>query len=170
MSLRIEDYALIGNTRTAAMVGNNGSIDWLCMPRFDSGACFAALLGNPANGHWLIAPSNTVRTVRRRYRGPTLILENEFATDSGTVVVVDFMPLAERHQQVDVVRIVRGLRGTVPMRMQAVFRFDYGHIVPWVTSRDHGLRAIAGADALKLRTTVPMRGENMTTFCKFTVA
>src|ERR1700730_9109651 len=105
MSLRIEDYALIGNTRTAALVGNNGSIDWLCMPRFDSGACFAALLGSPANGHWLIAPSNAVRTGRRRYRGPTLILESEFVTDSGAVVVVDFMPIAEHHQQVDVVRI-----------------------------------------------------------------
>ena len=89
MSLRIEDYALIGNTRTAALVGNDGSIDWLCMPRFDSGACFAALLGSPANGRWLIAPSNAVRTVRRRYRGPTLILENEFVTDSGTVTVVE---------------------------------------------------------------------------------
>jgi GH15 family glucan-1,4-alpha-glucosidase len=170
MSLRIEDYALIGNTRTAALVGNNGSIDWLCMPRFDSGACFAALLGSPANGHWLIAPSNAVRTVRRRYRGPTLILESEFVTDSGAVVVVDFMPIAEHHQQVDVVRIVRGLRGAVPMRMQVVFRFDYGHIVPWVTRRDHGLRAIAGPDALKLRTPVTMHGENMTTVSEFTVA
>ena len=170
MSLRIEDYALIGNTRTAALVGNNGSIDWLCMPRFDSGACFAALLGSPANGHWLIAPSNAVRTVRRRYRGPTLILENEFVTDSGAVEVVDFMPIAERHQQVDVVRIVCGLSGTVPMRMEAVFRFDYGHIVPWVTRRDHGLRAIAGPDALKLRTPVPLRGENMTTVSEFTIA
>jgi GH15 family glucan-1,4-alpha-glucosidase len=169
VSLRIEDYALIGNTRTAALVGNNGSIDWLCMPRFDSGACFAALLGSPANGHWLIAPSDAAWTVRRRYRGPTLILENEFVTDTGTVVVVDFMPIAERHQQVDVVRIVRGLRGTVPMRMQVAFRFDYGHIVPWVTHPDHGLRAIAGPDALKLRTPVPMRGENMTTVSEFTV-
>ena len=163
MSLRIEDYALIGNTRTAALVGNNGSIDWLCMPRFDSGACFATLLGSPANGHWLIAPGNDVRTVRRRYRGPTLILENEFVTDSGAVAVVDFMPIAERHQQVDVVRIVRGLRGKVPMRMQVAFRFDYGHIVPWITSGVHGLRAIAGPDALELRTPVPMRGEGLNT-------
>jgi GH15 family glucan-1,4-alpha-glucosidase len=169
MSLRIEDYALIGNTRSAALVGNNGSIDWLCMPRFDSGACFAALLGSPANGHWIIAPSSAVRKVRRRYRGPTLILETQFVTDSGVVEVVDFMPIVERHQQVDVVRIVRGLRGTVPMRMRVVFRFDYGHIVPWVTRRDHGLRAIAGPDALKLQTPVPMRGVNMTTVSEFTV-
>jgi GH15 family glucan-1,4-alpha-glucosidase len=99
MSLRIEDYALIGNTRTAALVGNNGSIDWLCMPRFDSGACFAALLGSPANGHWIIAPSNAVRTIRRQYRGPTLVLANEFETDTGAVEVVDFMPIAERPLQ-----------------------------------------------------------------------
>ncbi len=170
MGLRIEDYALIGNTRTAALVGNNGSIDWLCMPRFDSGACFAALLGSQENGHWLIAPSSPARRVHRRYRGPTLVLETEFVTDSGAVEVIDFMPIAERHQQVDVIRIVRGLRGSVPMRMQAVFRFDYGHIAPWVTrSGDHGLRAIAGPDALKLTTAVPMRGENMTTVSEFTV-
>jgi len=169
MSLRIEDYALIGNTRTAALVGNNGSIDWLCMPRFGSGACFAALLGSSANGHWLIAPRNAVRTVRRRYEGPTLILANEFVTASGAVEVVDFMPIAERHRQVDVVRIVRGLRGAVPMQMKAVFRFDYGHIVPWVTRRENGLRAIAGPDALKLTTPVPMRGENLATVSEFAV-
>lgn len=149
MSLRIEDYALIGNTHTAALVGNTGSIDWLCMPRFDSGACFAALLGTPANGRWLVAPSNPVRTIHRRYRGPTLVLENEFVTDSGAVLVVDFMPIAERHQQVDIVRIVRGLRGSVPMRMEVAFRFDYGHIAPWVTHPRHGRRAIAGPDALE---------------------
>ena len=170
MGLGIEDYALIGNTRTAALVGNNGSIDWLCMPRFDSGACFAALLGNPANGHWLIAPSNAVRTFHRRYRGPTLILENEFVTDTGAVVVVDFMPIAERHQQVDVVRIVRCLRGSVPMRMEVVFRFDYGHIAPWVTRAGHGLRATAGPDALELRTPVPMREESSNTVAEFTVS
>src|SRR5262249_37970367 len=117
MSLRIEDYAIIGNTRTVALVGNNSSIDWLCMPRFDSGACFAALLGTPANGHWQIAPSIPVQTMRRRYLGPTLVLENEFVTASGAVLVRDFMPLAKRDQRADVVRIVRGLRGVVPMRM-----------------------------------------------------
>jgi GH15 family glucan-1,4-alpha-glucosidase len=169
MKLRIEDYALIGNTRTAALVGNNGSIDWLCMPRFDSGACFAALLGQPENGHWLIAPSNEVRKVRRQYRGPTLVLGTEFETASGTVEIIDFMPIAERHDQVDVIRIVRGVRGTVPMHMEAVFRFDYGHIVPWVTKSGRGVRAIAGPDALKLESPILMRGENMSTVSEFTV-
>jgi len=169
MKLRIEDYALIGNTRTAALVGNNGSIDWLCMPRFDSGACFAALLGEPENGHWLIAPSNEVRKVRRQYRGPTLVLGTEFETASGTVEIIDFMPIAERRDQVDVIRIVRGVRGTVPMHMEAVFRFDYGHIVPWVTKSGRGVRAIAGPDALKLKSPILMRGENMSTVSEFTI-
>ena len=169
MSLKIEDYALIGNTCTAALVGNNGSIDWLCLPRFDSGACFASLLGNTDHGHWQIAPANEVRKVKRQYRGPTLVLETEFETDSGAVALVDFMPIAHRHQQGDVVRIVRGLRGSVPMKMEATFRFDYGHIVPWVTNRDHGLRAVAGPDALKLRTPIAMRGEDLTTIAEFIV-
>ena len=170
MSLKIEDYALIGNTRTSALVGNTGSIDWLCMPRFDSGACFAALLGTPANGRWLIAPSNRVRSTHRRYRGSTLVLENGFVTDSGEVVVVDFMPIAQQHQQVDVVRMVRGLRGAVPMRMDIAFRFDYGHIAPWIMHRGDGLRAIAGPDALELITQVPMRDEGSHTIAEFTVA
>jgi GH15 family glucan-1,4-alpha-glucosidase len=170
MSLKIEDYALIGNTLTTALVGNNGSIDWLCVPRFDSGACFAALLGSPANGHWQIAPSNAVRRVRRRYLGPTLILESEFVTDSGSAVVVDFMPIAERNQQqVDVIRIVRGLRGAVPMRMEAVFRFDYGLVAPWITQHDHGLSAVAGPDALELRAPVSLRNQNTGVVGEFTV-
>src|SRR5262249_34873861 len=107
MSLKIEDYAMIGNTHTVALVGNNGSIDWLCIPRFDSSACFAALLGSPANGHWQIAPNAAVQSVRRRYRGPTLVLENEFVTESGAVVVTDFMPVARRPQRTDIVRIIR---------------------------------------------------------------
>ena len=170
MSLKIEDYAMIGNTHTAALVGKNGSIDWLCMPRFDSGACFAALLGSPENGRWQIAPGDTVRTTRRRYRGPTLILETEFVTDSGEVAVVDFMPMAELHQPVTVVRVVRGLRGAVPMRMEVAFRFDYGHIAPWITHRDQGLRAIAGPDALELRTPILMSDEGSHTVAEFTVA
>jgi GH15 family glucan-1,4-alpha-glucosidase len=169
MSLKIEDYALIGNTRTAALVGNNGSIDWLCMPRFDSGACFAALLGKPENGHWQIAPSAPVRRVSRKYHGSTLVLGTEFVTDGGIVEVVDFMPIAERNQQVDVIRIVRGVQGSVPMRMEAIFRFDYGHVVPWVTKNDHGVRAVAGPDAIKLRTPVETRGENMATISDFTI-
>ena len=160
---------MIGNTRTVALVGNNGSIDWLCMPRFDSAACFAALLGSNENGYWRIAPANAVRTVRRRYSGPTLILETEFTTDSGSVVVIDFMPIA-RDQHVDVVRIVRGLRGVVSMRMEIAIRFDYGRVVPWVTQGDHGFRAIAGPDALALRTSAPISHETAASSSEFTVA
>jgi len=170
MSLRIEDYAIIGNTRTAALVGNNGSIDWMCVPRFDSPACFAALLGTRANGHWQIAPSQAPRDVRRRYAGPTLILENEFVTDAGAVVLIDFMPIAQREQRTDVVRIVRGLRGTVPMRMELTARFDYGHIAPWLAPRGYGLRAIAGPDALALRTPIPLHDDRLTAWCEFTVS
>ena len=128
--MKIEDYAIIGNMRTAALVGNQGSIDWLCIPRFDSGACFAALLGNVDNGRWLIAPQDERPTVSRRYREGTLILETEFVTDSGAVTLIDFMPVAERRDQLDVIRIVTGTRGTVAMRMEVLFRFDYGHVVP----------------------------------------
>src|SRR3954451_8696593 len=124
-TLRIEDYALLGDTFTAALVGINGSIDWLCAPRFDSGACFAALLGGPENGRWRIAPAGEIRVVSRRYRDGTLILDTEFETETGAVVVTDFMPLPSTEDEVDVVRIVRGLRGEVSMRLEAVFRFDY---------------------------------------------
>jgi GH15 family glucan-1,4-alpha-glucosidase len=170
MTLKIEDYALIGNMRTSALVGNNGSIDWLCVPRFDSGACFAALLGSPENGCWRIAPVNAVQTTRRQYRGPTLILESEFVTDSGAVLVVDFMPIAERHQEMEIVRLVRGLRGAVPMRMEVAFRFDYGHIAPWLTWHPYGLSAIAGPDAIELRTPVPMRDAGSATIAEFAIA
>ena len=152
MSLRIEDYAIIGNTCTVALVGNNGSIDWLCVPRFDSPACFAALLGAEKNGRWLIAPKGEVKSTRRQYRGDTLILETEFETSDGVVAIIDFMPIHERLKQVDMVRIVEGRKGRVPMHMEAIFRFDYGHVMPWVTSKPGGLRAIAGPDAIKLRT------------------
>jgi GH15 family glucan-1,4-alpha-glucosidase len=167
---RIEDYALIGNTCTVALVSKQGSVDWLCVPRFDSGACFSALLGEEGNGHWLIQPAGGVKNIRRRYRDSTLVLETEFETDDGTVAVIDFMPLRERAQQVDVVRIVEGRKGRVPMRMRVIFRFDYGSIVPWVTAREGGIRAIAGPDALKLRTPVKMRGEGFTTVSEFAVA
>jgi GH15 family glucan-1,4-alpha-glucosidase len=171
MGLRIEDYALIGNTYTAALVGRDGSIDWLCMPRFDSGACFAALLGTPENGRWLIAPDAEVATVRRRYRGDTLVLETEFELAGGErVAIIDFMPICERDGRIDLIRIVEGRRGAVPMRMEAVFRFDYGRIVPWVRRRHYGLSAVAGPDALQLRTPIPMRGENMKTVASFRVA
>jgi GH15 family glucan-1,4-alpha-glucosidase len=119
----IEDYALIGDCRTAALVGRDGSIDWLCLPRFDSGACFAALLGDAGNGRWLIAPVGEVKRVRRRYRDGTLILETEFETDEGAVRVIDCMPLSDG--RLDIVRVVEGVRGRVPVRMELVIRFDY---------------------------------------------
>ncbi len=167
MASRIEDYALIGDCETAALVSRSGSIDFLCLPRFDSGACFAALLGTPEHGRWLLAPSGDVRRVRRRYRGDTLVLETEYETAGGTVRVVDFMPI--RTQQPDVVRVLHGLRGEVSMRMELIMRFDYGAIVPWVRRAPDGLLAVAGPDTLVLRTPVAVRGENLTTVADFTV-
>src|SRR5690606_25817505 len=131
MALAIEDYALIGDCQAAALVGRNGSIDWLCWPRFDSPACFAALLGGPEHGHWRIAPACPEGRVSRRYRRDTLILETEFATGEGTAVVIDFMPIDGR--QSDLVRLVQGRRGRVKMAMELVLRFDYGSYVPWVS-------------------------------------
>jgi len=170
MSNRIEDYALIGNTHTAALVGRDGSIDWLCMPRFDAGACFAALLGTAENGRWLIAPAAQAKTVRRKYRGDTLVLETEFElADGGRVAIIDFMPICERDGQIDLIRIVEGRGGVVPMQLETVFRFDYGRIVPWVRSREYGISAVAGPDALQLRTPVAMHGENLKTVADFAV-
>ncbi|HXR10776.1 MAG TPA: glycoside hydrolase family 15 protein [Gaiellaceae bacterium] len=163
---RIEDYALIGDLQTAALVERNGSIDWLCFPRFDSGACFAALLGTPDNGRWLVAPVDG-GTVSRRYVGPTLVLETTWETNTGAVRVLDFMP--PRDQAPDVVRIVEGLRGRVEMRSELVIRFDYGHIVPWVRRVDDSRLAIAGPDGLCFRTPAHTRGENMRTISTFTV-
>jgi len=170
MALRIEDYALIGNTYSAALVGRNGSIDWLCLPRFDSPACFAALLGTEENGRWLIEPDHEWAVSRRRYRGDTLVLETEFEMPGGDrVAIIDFMPIIEHGGRVDLFRLVEGRRGHVPMRMEAVFRFDYGHIVPWVRRRPYGLGAIAGPDAIQLRSRVDMHGEDFTTVANFTV-
>jgi GH15 family glucan-1,4-alpha-glucosidase len=170
MSSRIEDYALIGNTCTAALVGRDGSIDWLCMPRFDAGACFAALLGTWENGRWLIAPAVKAKTVRRKYRGDTLVVETEFELAGGErAAIIDFMPICERDGRIDVIRIVEGRGGVVPMQMEVVFRFDYGRIVPWVRSRKYGLYAVAGPDALQLRTPVAMHGENLKTVAEFEV-
>jgi GH15 family glucan-1,4-alpha-glucosidase len=168
MPALIEDYALVGDCQTAGLVARDGSIDWLCFPRFDSGACFAALLGTPDHGRWLLAPAVPVRAVRRRYRPGTLVLETEYEVEGGTVNVVDCMP--PRSDVPDLLRLVSGTRGQVPMRMQLVVRFDYGSIVPWVRRMDGGIRAIAGPDALLLRTPVPLHGENMTTVAEFTVA
>jgi len=164
----IEDYALIGDNETAALVCRDGSIDWFCVPRFDSGACFAALLGTPDHGRWLLAPRAVVRATRRAYRGDTLVLETEFETDDGTVRVIDCMP--PRRRSPDIVRIVEGVRGRVAMRMELVIRFDYGSIVPWVRRLgDDTLGAVAGPDALCLRTPVAHHGEGFTTVADFTV-
>ncbi|HEX5939083.1 MAG TPA: trehalase-like domain-containing protein, partial [Dehalococcoidia bacterium] len=145
MALRIEDYAIIGDTQTAALVGKNGSIDWLCAPRFDSTAFFAALLGVEANGHWQIAPVANVRRVERRYRPGTLVLETDFETDDGLVRLIDCMPPGDGHN--DVVRIVEGLRGQVAMQMQLKPRFDYGNLIPALGRIDQGVFAVAGPDA-----------------------
>ena len=169
MPARIEDYALIGDCATAALVARDGSIDWLCWPRFDSGACFAALLGTPEHGRWLVAPVETPTRITRRYRRDTLVLETEFETPSGVVTLIDFMP--PRGQASDVVRIVRGERGTVAMRTELILRFDYGANVPWVSRLEDGtLRAIVGPDMTVLRTPVALRGEDLKTVGEFTVA
>jgi GH15 family glucan-1,4-alpha-glucosidase len=165
--MRIEDYALIGDTHSAALVGRDGSIDWLCLPRFDSGACFAALLGDHSHGRWLVAPAVPVRSTRRQYRRDTLVIETEFETEAGAVRVTDFMP--PRQSEPDLIRIVEGIRGDVPMRMELIIRFDYGHVVPWVRRVDDHLGAIAGPDALALWSGVPTHGKDLTTCASFTV-
>ncbi|RZN08244.1 glucoamylase [Bradyrhizobium genosp. SA-3] len=167
MSQRIEDYALIGDCETAALVGRNGSIDWLCWPAFDSDACFAAILGTHKNGRWLIAPSVDVTATSRRYIGNSLILETRIETKSGTVLLIDFMP--PRGKASDIVRLVRGISGAVKMRMQLVIRFGFGTDIPWVRRIDHSLMAIAGPDMIVLRTPVETRGEDLTTVSDFEV-
>ncbi len=167
MALALEDYGLIGDTRTAALVGRDGSIDWLCLPRFDSGACFASLLGDERHGRWRIAPALPA-TSSRRYRPGTLLLETDFACASGSVRVLDCM--AGNVGGGDVVRLVEGLSGRVRMRMELVIRFDYGRIVPWVRRQGSALSAIAGPDALLLETPVDTRGEGLTTVAEFTVS
>src|SRR5438105_8619001 len=146
MASRIEDYALIGNCLTAALVGRDGSIDWLCLPRFDSPASFAALLGSSEHGRWLLAPAQTPRGIRRRYRDDTLVLETEYTTDDGVVTIVDAMPL----ETPGVMRLVLGREGRVTMPMELVIRFDYGSLVPWVRRVDDGLVAVGGPNALHL--------------------
>jgi GH15 family glucan-1,4-alpha-glucosidase len=150
MAANIEDYGLIGDLQTAALVGRNGSIDWLCLPRFDSPACFAALLDEERAGRWLLAPAEGGPCTRRRYRGESLVLESEWETPDGTVRVIDLMP--PRGEAPDVVRIVEGVSGCVPMRMNLVLRFDYGHITPWIRTVDGELAAVAGPDAIWLST------------------
>jgi GH15 family glucan-1,4-alpha-glucosidase len=167
MPLPIEDYALIGDWHTAALVGRDGSIDWLCLPRFDSGACFAALLGGPENGRWLLAPTAGVSAVHRRYRDGTLILETVFDTEQGSIRITDFMPLSNRRW--DVVRMVEGLSGRVAVRMELVVRFDYGSIVPWVRRSEGILLITAGEDTLELAASVDVQGENFKTVAEFHV-
>jgi len=164
----IEDYALLGDLQTAALVGRDGAIDWLCLPRFDSPACFAALLGGEAAGSWKLGPAAGGAATRRRYRDDTLILETEWDTPEGTIRLIDCMP--PRGSQADVVRIVEGVSGRVPMRMTLRLRFDYGHIVPWVRRDGGDLAAVAGPDAVWLRTSVPVRGEDLATLAEFEVS
>jgi GH15 family glucan-1,4-alpha-glucosidase len=168
VALRIEDYALIGNCRTAALVGIDGSIDWLSWPRFDSAACFAALLGSARNGRWLLAPKDAPSRVTRGYRDGTLVLETRFETPTGAAAVVDFMPPDD--PAADVVRIVRGLEGQVAFRTELLVRFDYGATVPWVMRTEAGaIDAIAGPERLILRTPVPLHGEDYRTTGDFMV-
>jgi GH15 family glucan-1,4-alpha-glucosidase len=167
VALRIEDYGLIGDTHTAALVGRNGSIDWLCLPRFDSGSCFARLLGNDDHGFWQLAPASEGFETHRRYRKDTLVLETEFTTDTGVARLIDCMPIREDHPQV--VRVVEGVRGRVDMAMTLVMRFSYGSVVPWVRQSGSLLTAVAGPDALSLWTPVETHGEDMQTVAEFTV-
>ncbi|MGH9530027.1 MAG: glycoside hydrolase family 15 protein [Terriglobales bacterium] len=164
----MEDYAMIGDCHTAALVSKQGSIDWLCLPQLDSAACFAALLGTPDNGHWSISPAEPIKAVRRRYREGTLILETEFKTDSGSVMLIDCM--TPRNATPDLLRMVVGTRGQVTMNMELVIRFDYGSVVPWVRKTDRGISAIAGPDMLGIRTEVPLLGVDMKTVATFTVS
>jgi GH15 family glucan-1,4-alpha-glucosidase len=163
---RIEDYALIGDLQTAALVERGGSVDWLCFPRFDSAACFAALLGTPDHGRWLLAPVGDA-TSSRRYLHDTLVLETTWKTPDGVVRVFDFMP--PRGQAPDIVRIVEGVEGSVRMRSELVIRFGYGDVVPWVRHVGDARHAVAGPDALSFRTPAPTRGENMQTISEVTV-
>src|SRR5438045_8165884 len=169
MANRIEDYALIGDCESAALVGRDGSIDWLCWPAFASDACFAALLGTPEHGRWLIAPAEEVTATSRRYRGDTLILETRFETADGVVELIDFMP--PRGNASDVVRLVRGISGRVKLRMQLVIRFGFGADIPWVKKNadGSGLLAICGPDMPVLRTPIETRGEDLTTVAEFEV-
>jgi len=164
---RIEDYAVIGDLHTAALVGRDGSIDWLCLPHFDSPACFAALLDSPDAGRWRLAPAGAAQCTSRRYRPDTLVLETEWRTPEGAVRVLDLMP--PRGEAADVVRIVEGLSGAVPMVGELRLRFDYGQVVPWVRRDERGVTAVAGPDAAYLDTPAPVRGQNLATFSEFTV-
>ena len=168
--MRIADYALIGDQQAAGLVGRDGSIDWLCLPRFDSAACFSALLGEPVHGRWLLAPAHDGAASRsRRYRDGTLVLETDFETADGAVRVIDFMPRRAGGPP-RVMRIVEGLRGRVPMRMELVPRPDYGTVVPWIEPSPDGAVATAGPDMLRLTTRLPLQVEDGTITGAFTAA
>src|SRR5438067_13658205 len=156
---------MVSDMQTAALIASSGSIDWLCFPRFDSSACFAALLGTPENGRWLLAPRGDAWSGRRSCRKCTLILETDWETDTGSVRVIDFMP--PRGEAPDIVRIVVGLEGHVAMRSELVIRYDFGSVLPWVYRVDHSRLAIAGPDALCFRTPVEVRGVDMKTLSDF---
>jgi GH15 family glucan-1,4-alpha-glucosidase len=168
VSQRIEDYALIGDTHTAALVGRDGSIDWLCLPRFDSGSCFAKLLGDDDHGRWRIAVDGPVISSVRRYRSSTLVLETDISTEGGTVRVIDFMPPRHRHPRV--VRIVQGIAGVVRMRTDVSIRFEYGHDVPWVHQTDRGLHAVAGPNAVCVDSPVELQSDGPQHQGSFTVS
>ncbi len=167
MQPKIEDYAFLSDTQSGALVSRDGSVDWMCLPRFDSRACFASLLGEKKNGCWRFNPAGKIERLRRQYRGNTLILETEIETSNGLVRVIDFMP--PRGTNPDLVRILEGVEGSVQMEMELIIRFEYGSIIPWVKKAHGGLEAIAGPDGLILRTPVETRGEDLTTVAEFTI-
>ena len=167
VSAPLEDYALIGDCQTAALVRRDGSIDWLCWPDFSSTSCFGRLLGDDDNGFWRLGPAGEITATHRRYEAHSLILETTFETPDGTVQLLDFMPL--RGENSDVVRLVRGIRGRVPMRMELVVRFSYGSLVPWVRHEESGWTAVGGPDLVVLRTPVPLTSEDLRTHAEFTV-
>jgi len=168
MSAPIESYGLIGDCKTAALVGLDGAIDWLCWPRFDSDACFAKLLGGQSNGFWLITPNEEIKSTRRCYRADTLILETTFETESGTATLIDFM--LPHGASSDLIRIVRCDEGEVAMCMELMLRFGYGATTPWVTRlKDGTMRAVAGPDMVAMRTPAYFRGENFKTVAQFTL-
>jgi GH15 family glucan-1,4-alpha-glucosidase len=163
MSKPIEEYGFIGNMLSGALVGRDGSMDWLCLPRFDSDACFAALLGTREHGYWRIFPPGKAEQAKRCYLPHAPVLETTFETESGRVALVDFMPLSDDPEKIDVVRLVKGVSGKVAMRMELALRFGYGKTIPWVRRRDYGIHAVAGPDAVELATPVALHGEDMLT-------
>jgi GH15 family glucan-1,4-alpha-glucosidase len=167
VTLRLEDYALVGDMQTAALVGIDGSIDWMCLPRFDSGACFAALLGTPDNGRWLLAPTGATRATRRSYRSSSLVVDSEWEVDGGHVRVTDFMPPRDEHPHL--IRMVEGLHGRVQMHSRLTLRFDYGRLIPWVRRVDGDISAVSGPDAVRLRSDVPVVGSGPHSDADFTV-